>query len=76
MTKHERQYNHEYYLKNRERILARVKSYYQVNKEDIGFCQKVRRNYSQVEHCKMMIKHWERKLMEAEKNESCNKESV
>ena len=42
MTERERQYDHEYYLKNRERILARVKSYYQVNKEDIGFCQKVR----------------------------------
>lgn len=69
MTERERQYNHEYYLKNRERILARVKSYYQSNKEDLGFCQKVRRNYSQIEYCKMMIKHWERKLREAENNE-------
>ena len=76
MTERERQYDREYYLKNRERILARVKSYYQVNKEDIGFCQKVRRNYSRIEHCKMMIKHWERKLREAEKDESCDKEGI
>ena len=72
MTEHERQHRHEYYLKNRERILARMKDYHRAHKEEIAYCQKLYKNYPRVEYCRMMIRRWEKKLKEAKTDENEN----
>lgn len=66
----ERQYDHEYYLKHRDRILSRMKSYYRAHREETCSRQKLYKNFDRVQYCKLMIKRWEKKLKEAEADEN------
>ena len=63
----ERQHKKDFYKLNRERLLEKIKTYDDTHREEINERRNLYRNFDRVDYCKMMIKRWEKKLKEAEK---------